>query len=449
MGQHSEITRQVCYRSEAEVPRGLLEAARAHVPGIGGTVVLRRSAAVAATPVLKKQRVGDAGVAAEMSQADREQLLADAMAGKLVKLELVVDAYVQSEKANRNAVRFADKKLAKIALSFVGAPVLRDHAHGSMAARAGTIVASELVQTGKDSRFRQTLQLTAPWAVEMALRGNFDRFSIGWDPTGPIECSICGEAMTDCYFFMLAGCDHQPGQEYDGATAQMVYTSADGVETSAVVVPAVPEVGVVEIRGPAAAASAHTLSVQESTMKPGTLARLAAILALPVSAAAPDDDDILSGVEVLRDRADLNQTLLEAERSAHKASQIRLTEIEAEAAKVAAGARSAAADQLVARARREGKLTAGSTALEALIKREAEKDMTSAEAIVAQLPVQVPVAAPVATPGALQSARPAPTADQAGAPILTEKQLAVAKQLGVTPKQYADQLISMQADGRI
>ena len=197
---------------------------------------------------------------ASLTDSGRAELLAKALAGELVEVELDVLAYEQNAQPNRKFVRFRDGLMSKLAASGKGTPVLRDHEQGDMRAKGGTVISSRVEKRGDgDYAIMQTHRLTAPWAVELAARGLLDRVSIGWNPTGPITCSACGtEVFTECY--------HLPGDRVaeDGARAsggkrfvrkadgpimvQWVFTDAELIETSHVPIPAVKGAGVEQIR---------------------------------------------------------------------------------------------------------------------------------------------------------------------------------------------------------
>src|SRR6185295_17700417 len=203
------------------------------------------------------------GLDGQLSAEGRQKLLSEVRAGNPpAKITLEAITFLQRETPNRNFVRFKDGLLSRLASSFAGAPFLRDHDR-SLEARGGTVVSSELVQhRGRYQRagnevpaFKQTIELVKPWAIEAALDGTIDRFSIGWSITGDILCTACGNDM------FSRDCSHYPGQTFereDGTEAKVeaLITEADGVETSAVTVPAVKGTSVDEIRAALEAARA-------------------------------------------------------------------------------------------------------------------------------------------------------------------------------------------------
>lgn len=173
---------------------------------------------------------------------------------------ITVDAVVfrQGEEPNRNFVRFKAGVLRSLAKSFVGAPFLRDHEQRDLGARGGKVLASEFVGGEGTGEIRQTIELAAPWAIEAIGRGLIDRFSIGWSNTDEVVCSECAAPFFKSIFGSMPGCDHMPGDVVEARgggkrAVEMVVTGADGVETSAVTVPAVNGTGVEAIRAALAA----------------------------------------------------------------------------------------------------------------------------------------------------------------------------------------------------
>lgn len=197
-----------------------------------------------------------------LSNEKRDQLLAAAVAGEFVELEIDVLAYEQKAGSqNRNFVRFRDGAMVGLGRTGKGNPFLRDHAQHTVLARAGTITASSTEKLS-DGEYviHQTVKLSAPWAVELALRGLLGSVSIGWNPTGPVMCS-------DCNAPVFTKCWHTPGdrlrvgddgkKRYDDSgdiVVEWVYTAAELIETSIVNVPGVPSARIDEIRAALSAA---------------------------------------------------------------------------------------------------------------------------------------------------------------------------------------------------
>lgn len=208
-------------------------------------------------------RAAEGGV---ITSATRDELLAKVKNGEHVEVEVDILAYEQRPGvSNRNFVRFRDGAMMRLGLSGRGKPFLRNHDQQDVMARGGTITKSQTEKRGEgDYAIHQTVRLSAPWAVELALRGLMSGTSIGWHATGPVECSVCGtEVYTKCY--------HWPGDRVTEESAgdgtkryvrdrsgalvvEWVFTSADLTENSAVNVPAVPAAGVEAVRAALTAA---------------------------------------------------------------------------------------------------------------------------------------------------------------------------------------------------
>lgn len=234
-------------------------------------------------------------VAKAIGKEEAEQLIADARAGKLVELYMDACTFLQTAEPNRNYVRFKNGILSKFARSFVGMPFLKNHDQGDTASRAGTIAASMLEVEGDVRKIHMTLKITAPWAIEDTLRGNVDRFSIGWDPTGPILCSICGCPMP-WYWCSNEKNEHMVGEMYGDEICQWEFTAAVGVEVSTVNVPAVVGTDVDGIRAQLSAARNERLA-GSPRKEIATMNKLNAFLALLGLAATCTEDDALSAVQ--------------------------------------------------------------------------------------------------------------------------------------------------------
>lgn len=185
---------------------------------------------------------------ADIDVAARDKLLAKLAAGEYVELEMEIRAFVQEPgKHNKNFVRVKDgRPLSSGAKTWATKPFLRDHERWNTLARGGTIISSELRDDGGAKAIYQTVRLTAPWAVEQALRKLMDRFSVSFAPTAPILCSVCDADARKCA--------HWPGDTTDdGQVVEVVFTGIEGVETSSVNDPAVEGTGVESIRAQLAA----------------------------------------------------------------------------------------------------------------------------------------------------------------------------------------------------
>lgn len=199
-----------------------------------------------------------------VTAAMRDELLAKCVAGEFVELDLTLLAYEQrAGVANRNYVRFRDGAMSKLGASGRGKPFLRDHNQFDVMSRAGRITKSGTEKTAEGGyELRMTTRLTAPWAVELALRDLLDSVSIGWLPTGPVECSACAAPIfTKCYHFpgdKLAEVTEDGKKKLvrdraGAVTVEWVYTEAELIECSVCNVPGVPSAGIDEIRAALAA----------------------------------------------------------------------------------------------------------------------------------------------------------------------------------------------------
>lgn len=278
-------------------------------------------AAVAIGVTVLALRAGGEGVSA----ASRDEMLAKCAAGAYVELEVDVLAYEQKTgEMNRNFVRFRDGALVAMGRTGVGRPFLRDHEQQDAMARAGTIIASRTEKRGEgDYAVFQTAKLTAPWAVELALRGLLDTVSIGWNPTAPVMCSACDAAIfSRCYHFpgdRLAEVANEDGskrkvRKADGPiTVEWIFTEAELVETSVVSVPAVPSAHIEGIR--AALASGLGIEGSEELREEDMNKLLVAVIGTLSLAPTAGEEEAINAVEALRkDRDTKAQELAIAEK---------------------------------------------------------------------------------------------------------------------------------------
>ncbi len=206
---------------------------------------------------------------AALTAARRDELLAKCAANEYVELEIEMLAYEQKTgDRNRNSVRFRDGMMMSLGRTGKDTPFLRDHRQGDVTARAGTVLSSATEKRGEgDYAIRQTVKLTAPWAVDLALRGLLDGVSIGWNPTGPVVCSACDAPIfTQCWHCpgdRLAEQASEGGgtkkvRKADGPiTVEWIYTEAELVETSLVNIGGVPAARMDEVRASLSALSAN------------------------------------------------------------------------------------------------------------------------------------------------------------------------------------------------
>jgi hypothetical protein len=274
-----------------------------------------------------------------ISTAARDELLVKCAAGEYVELELDVHAYEQKPDAfNRNFVRFRDGAMMKLGRSGKGTPFLRDHEQHDSLAVGGTVIASETEKLAEgDYAIKQTVKLTAPWAVELVLRGLMSAVSIGWRPTGPVLCSQCNTEI-------FSRCWHLPGdrlteitddegrtrkqRKSDGElTVEWIFTEAELVETSNVPIGGVPAASIEAVRTSLSALPdlRAALAPDEDGLPHGAgymkiLSALAGILGL---AATVSEDDVTKAVEDLkRDRDTARKELAIADTENAKLSVI-------------------------------------------------------------------------------------------------------------------------------
>ena len=300
------------------------------------TAVLREALPLWATmPVQKAVALRFDGKAlASGGDEQRVELLTRSRTGEHIELELDCTPFLQlPDTPNRNFLRFRDGGLVAMGRTGKGSVFLRDHRQGDLTARGGTVLASKMTRgDGGIYRLSQTIRLHEPWAVQMALTGSLDRFSIGWNPTGPVTCSVCKSEI-------LEACWHFPGEtvELDSGeqAVEWVFHSAELLETSAVCVPAVVGTTVDDIR--AALAVAKPELGHRPTRKGKFMAyrRIAELLALSASAG---ESEVIAGIEALQGklddagkrlaatRAQLEEAnaALASERAAHEALKAQL-----------------------------------------------------------------------------------------------------------------------------
>lgn len=405
-------------------------------------------AAAAIGTVLRVQRDG-----AELADTDRRALLAEVRGnpGNTVRLQLEAITYLQGEepgdRPNANFMRFRASKLGRVARTGRDIPFLRDHRAGDMLARGGTVLATELVDHDGAKAFRQSIELVKPWAVEAALDGTLDRFSIGWSPVGEAACTICGTACEQFWGFVWMNCEHRPGQTYTfknkdqeiSALCEIEFSDAELIETSGVAVPAVDGTEIEKIRAEMARRASGSAPAQEETRM---TSKIAALLAL---AADASEDQVLAK--------------LGAELEAHKATkhalgaaEARVKELEAQLADAARAQLEKETDALIEGAIAAGKIRpkhddAGArvaTELEKAIRNTASKlGLAAAKEYVDGLPSVIPVGKPSLALVTAEKGNPG-----VGAGSLSPTELSVAKQMGVTPEEYLAQKQKLAAEGR-
>lgn len=198
------------------------------------------------------------GNSTALSKSARLDLLKQSRQGEVVQLDIAVMSFQQPKRptplpasmkrlANRNFVTFRPQDLPKLAASFTGKPFLRDHMR-RLDDVGGRIRTSELDERADRFRLHQGVTLLKPWAVEAALDGTLEMFSIAWEAAGgggfralrdSVFCTVCQKRL------FSADCPHMPGEVVKVANQkQSVIVEAEfrdprGVELSGVAFPAV------------------------------------------------------------------------------------------------------------------------------------------------------------------------------------------------------------------
>ncbi len=285
--------------------------------------------------------VRSAGV--DVTDARRDELLANVRDGRHVEVELDVRAFEQKAgESNHNYLQFTPSALHQLGRSAAGMPFIRDHEQGNALARAGTITSATTEKMAEGHYVLwERVKLTAPWAVDLALRGLISSVSIGWHPTGPVMCSACDRPV-------LEECFHFPGDRLETVTekgekrkryasaasetaevVEWITTRADKTETSIVNVPAVPRARIEEVRAALSAAlgikdSATTAARKEVHM----MDRLARAL----GAADATEDAMVRRAEALSSELGIANTDLRSARAQIASLDAELGVLRAEAA---------------------------------------------------------------------------------------------------------------------
>jgi hypothetical protein len=245
---------------------------------------------------------------AEVTPQLRDELLAKVRSGEHVELELDVLAYEQQAGSqNLKFVRLRDGAVLAAGRSGVGKPVLRDHDRNSLSV-AGRITDSKAEKRGEgDYAISQTWRLTAPWAVELALRDLLSCVSASLRPTGPVLCSACNAPIfTVCYHFRGDQLAEKVGEDGKkrmvrdpggSVVVEWVFTSAVVDETSITPTPAVTSARIEAIR---AALSAHENENEGGIPPQKDEAMNPELLALLGLAATAGDSEVLSAVKALK-----------------------------------------------------------------------------------------------------------------------------------------------------
>ena len=394
-------------------------------------------------------------------KSDRKELLKRLRAGDIFTLTVGVQSYLQPDaaiplpkkdrkKANHNFARFVPDELPKFAKSFKGRLFLRDHNRRSMADVGGKIIESEAVEVDGRVVFHQVLELVKPWAIEDALDGTMQTFSIGWDPKESgwegfkksLLCSLCMGPMIG-----RDGCYHMPGEEIEPTEAnnleapvivEALWTNVLGAETSEVAFPAVQGTGVKEIR----AALSACIELDPPEEEAMTLSK-ALLAALSLSATATEDEAI-AAANALRSERDEANKAKEDERKARLSAESTAKEAISELAteRISHEKERQAAKEAAVKRLHDGALSGG--LMEPGDKREvfflaaAGRSLEEAEAYLETLGPVNPVGQP------MESHQPTP--DSKSSRLLSERQKKFIKQLGMTEEEF---LANLEKGGQI
>lgn len=347
---------------------------------------------------------------AESSAKDQRFELINAVnAGKHVELSVTANTFRQRNKPNRRGLRLEPSKLESRAPTWKNLPYLTDHNTWIMTSSKGTILSSKAVQESTNvAAFEQVLHAVTPDAVKGILNGTFRRFSIGWFPVGPVLCTVHG-----CDVRMSDSCSCWPLSEVtavDGSKkiAEYLFTDFEGKETSTVVIPAVSDTSISDIRAQLSAelgipATKHRTPppqkptpTKENTMR---FARLAAFLGMTAFEEA-DEPAALAAVEALQRRATTAEARAVTAETSLSAVRTQLTNAESALTTLTAAqvgeritavlAQGYAAGKLRPTRDKEGKVTEGP--IEKFLRGlGASGGITVLEAQLAAMPVIVPV----------------------------------------------------------
>jgi phage major head subunit gpT-like protein len=241
-------------------------------------------------------RAAESEAAGLITAEKRDELLLRVASGVHVEIYLSILAYEQRDgEPNRGFIKLRPSAFSSAAKSAVGRPFLRDHAQAETLATGGKIVASKSEKRGDgDYAINMTVKITAPWAVDMALRDLLSFVSIGLRPVGPVLCSVCGtEVFTQCMHWRGDSIVMKVGEPEQ--ICEWIYTAAEIVEISTVPVPAVVGAHIESIR---AELSAITPKKEKQTMD-----KLALLLAALNLSATASEDEIKTAVEAHNKRA--------------------------------------------------------------------------------------------------------------------------------------------------
>lgn len=173
-----------------------------------------------------------------LSEADFVALVRRIRAGEVQRLRFRALVFV--DKPNANLFRPKPGQIPALAASAPGALYLVGHRQFHEESRVGDVVAGAAGEHEGNAALLLDIDITDPEAQERFLRGQQDRFSIGWDADGA-ECSVCGDTLEWDWWDGWCGedCDHEFGETYDGTLCELFYTGCALDEVSTVNFPAV------------------------------------------------------------------------------------------------------------------------------------------------------------------------------------------------------------------
>jgi hypothetical protein len=294
------------------------------------------------------------------SKKTRGQLIEAVRGGKHLALAVTATTWRQRPTPNRRGLRLAPAKLADRVSSWKGKPFLVDHnTYKVMEASKGTILSSKLIEESpKVHSFEQTLEVVKPDAVIGILDRTLSSFSISWFALGPVMCSVHGVDLASpdscgCWPLETVMVDGKP------QIVQYEFTDYGGKETSGVVVGAVQDTSVDEVRA-ALSAELHLHPPRPRPPKENksmAFTRLAAALKL-AALSESEEDAAVTAVTTLQTRA----VTAEAELGLQRAEVARLSTENARLTKEVEAAGAAALDGLIEGAYKSGKLAYGKDA---------------------------------------------------------------------------------------
>lgn len=293
-----------------------------------------------------------------MSKGERVELIQRSRAGEFVELEMVATVFVQRETPNYNFLRFKPGDMPTLAKSYTGTPFIADHATHAQQSRGGTVITSKLIHGEGEKLFEQRLHLVKPWAVESALDGTLDRFSIGWYRGGTSECSICEASWLACM--------HWPGEldEKTGKVCELIQVAPRGKETSYTSAPAVIGTSPASISQLEALDPALLADILAADTTPGGNAdmldpKILAALKLKPEATV---EEVLAAIAASASALQESRDALTIANTANENTRTRLTALETESVERAKLARVSIVDSSIDKLIAGGKIKPGSEA---------------------------------------------------------------------------------------